>query len=487
MFVAYRAGGVPITPSANARDVVAKAGAAAAGIASTPSRSHTLVQRSVATIQGRRRMATVTPPARKLLSSWPPAGSSNRVKGRNSATAKSNTTKNRSRSTSRNNRTRGICDKDNSSPCQACHIDIDPARRPSFSCRACDKLFHAGCVGYDPRKRQSPPPSWICPCCPDGERGPSAVHLHTSLKGKGTVTQKYGNQPWCPICLDDNRAPGMVTMGSSTERCPGCGMQTHGQCRAGLEISNGGTRPCDECQRRQDGVVPGNNPRWLRLQAARWIGGFRIRHTPLPSSETWPSAANAVAGTDSPRLSESPSVDDSATSSHPAAGVGSPDLNHNTRGAPVTPETAPDGAGPPNPNQALGGAPIQPPAAEISLPTHLNTTLSASSPVTWSSDAEEAAAAAAAVAAAAASFRPAHCLNYFPQPEASSASAASTVPSSPPLEVPGLSAAPTRTQAPTPTAPPAIKTEDGGQEAHGSGVQVRFEGVSTSERLCFFS
>ncbi|CAN0435824.1 unnamed protein product, partial [Ectocarpus sp. 12 AP-2014] len=219
MFVAYRAGGVPITPSADAPEVVANEGAAA----STPSPSHTPVQHSTATTQDRRRMATVTPPARKLLSSWPPARNSSSSSSRSSrssssrkhATARSKTTKNRSRSASRNKRTKGINDIDNLSPCQACRIPIDPARRPSFSCRACNKLFHAACVGYDPRKRQSPPPSWICPCCPDGERGPSAAHLHASLKGKGIVTQKHGNQPWCPICLDDNRAPGMVTMGSS--------------------------------------------------------------------------------------------------------------------------------------------------------------------------------------------------------------------------------------------------------------------------------
>ncbi|CAN0485297.1 unnamed protein product, partial [Ectocarpus sp. 8 AP-2014] len=207
MFVAHRAGGVPITPSVDAPDVVAKAGAAATGItshhsiASIPSPSHTPVQHSTATTQGRRRMATVTPPARKLLSSWPPArnSSSSRSSSRNYPTARSKTTKNRSRSTRRNKRTKGISDRDNLSPCQACRIPIDPARRPSFSCRACNKIFHAACVGYDPRKRQSPPPSWICPCCPDGERGPSAAHLHASLKGKGTVTQKHGNQPWCPI------------------------------------------------------------------------------------------------------------------------------------------------------------------------------------------------------------------------------------------------------------------------------------------------
>lgn len=476
--MAYRAGGVPITPSA---DVVAKAGAAATGITShpsidsTPSPSHTPVQHSTATTQGRRRMATVTPPARKLLS-WPPAGnSSSSSSSRKYATVRSKTTKNRSRSTSRNKRTKGISDRDNLSLCQACRIPIDPARRPSFSCRACNKLFHAACVGYDPRKRQSPPPSWICPCCPDGERGPSAAYLHASLKGKGTVTQKQGNQPWCPICLDDNRAPGMVTMGSSTERCLGCGMQTHGQCRAELKVSDGGTRPCDECQRRQDGVVPGNNPRWLRLQAARWIGGFKIRHTPLLSSETWPSAENAVAGTDSPRFNETPSVD-SAPPSIPAASVGSPDLNHDVRGPPITPATAP--GGPSNPNQALGGAPIPPPPAAIASPKHLETALSSTSSSTWSSDAEEAAAAAAAVAAAAASFRPAQCLGSFPKPQALSAPAATTVPSSSPLEVPGVSPAPARTPSSTRPAPPAIKTEDGVQDAHDSGMQVPFESAS---------
>ncbi|CAN0154697.1 unnamed protein product, partial [Ectocarpus fasciculatus] len=154
-----------------------------------------------------------------------------------------------------------------------------------------------------------------------------------------------------------------------------------------------------------------------------------------------------------------------------AAGVGSPDLNHNVRGAPVTPATTPDGAGTPNPNQAWGRAPIQPPPAAMGSPQHFQTALSSTTSATWSSDAEEAAAAAAAVAAAAASFRPAQCLDSFPQPQALSAPAATTVPCSPPLEVPSLSPAPARAKASTPTSPPAIKTEDGDQDAHSSGMQ----------------
>ncbi|CAN0487787.1 unnamed protein product, partial [Ectocarpus sp. 8 AP-2014] len=138
---------------------------------------------------------------------------------------------------------------------------------------------------------------------------------------------------------------------------------------------------------------------------------------------------------------------------------------------PITPATAPGGAGPPNPNQASGGAPIQPSPAAIASPKHLETALSSTSSATWSSDAEEAAAAAAAVAAAAASFRPAQCLGSFPKPQALSAPAATTVPSSSPLEVPGVSPTPARTPSSTPPAPPAIKTEDGVQDVHDSGMQ----------------
>ncbi|CAM9905022.1 unnamed protein product, partial [Ectocarpus sp. 4 AP-2014] len=166
-----------------------------------------------------------------------------------------------------------------------------------------------------------------------------------------------------------------------------------------------------------------------------------------------------------------PSVD-SAPPSTPVASVGSPNLNHDVRGAPITPATAPDGAGPPNPNQTLGGAPIHPPPAAIASPKHLETALSSTSSATWSCDAEEAAAAAAAVAAAAASFRPAQCLGSFPKPQALSAPAATSVPSSSPLGVPGVSSAPARTPSSTPPAPPpAIKTEDGVQDAHDSDMQ----------------
>ncbi|CBJ26234.1 hypothetical protein Esi_0027_0141 [Ectocarpus siliculosus] len=151
-----------------------------------------------------------------------------------------------------------------------------------------------------------------------------------------------------------------------------------------------------------------------------------------------------------------------------AASVGSPDLNHDERGAPITPATAPGGAGPPNLNQASGGAPIQPPPAAIASPKHLETALSWTSSATWSYDAEEA---AAVVAAAAASFRPAQCLGSFPKAQALSAPAATTVPSSSPLEVRGVSPAPARTPSSTPPAPTAIKTEDGVQDSHDSGMQ----------------
>ncbi|CAN0420637.1 unnamed protein product, partial [Ectocarpus sp. 13 AM-2016] len=51
-----------------------------------------------------------------------------------------------------------------------CREVFIPRIRPSFCCRTCLKLFHGACVGYSRHKRQSPPPAWICPRCPNGER-----------------------------------------------------------------------------------------------------------------------------------------------------------------------------------------------------------------------------------------------------------------------------------------------------------------------------
>ncbi|CAN0437680.1 unnamed protein product [Ectocarpus sp. 12 AP-2014] len=75
--------------------------------------------------------------------------------------------------------------------CYACNNEFSTAV-PIFCCRGCGKLFHGDCVGYNLDSRQSPPPKWICPCCPDGERGPIERCVHLSLKGLGSVKQTLG-------------------------------------------------------------------------------------------------------------------------------------------------------------------------------------------------------------------------------------------------------------------------------------------------------
>ncbi|CAN0208668.1 unnamed protein product, partial [Ectocarpus sp. 12 AP-2014] len=101
---------------------------------------------------------------------------------------------------------------------------------PIFCCRGCGKLFHGDCVGYNLDSRQSPPPDWVCPCCPDVERGPIERCVHLSLKSLGSVKQTLGNQPWCPICLEDNRALGNTMGTRRSTKCRGCGFQTHNHC-----------------------------------------------------------------------------------------------------------------------------------------------------------------------------------------------------------------------------------------------------------------
>ncbi|CAM9829461.1 unnamed protein product, partial [Ectocarpus sp. 4 AP-2014] len=96
--------------------------------------------------------------------------------------------------------------------CEACGKVLTRDVHPSFACRACRKLYHRSCVGYANRSRQSPPPDWICPHCPGGERGP-CPQLHPSVAGKGTVKQRKGNMPWCPICLRDDRLPNSKVVG----------------------------------------------------------------------------------------------------------------------------------------------------------------------------------------------------------------------------------------------------------------------------------
>lgn len=191
-----------------------------------------------------------------------------------------------------------------SSCCEACGKVFIPSLRPSFCCRACRNLFHGDCAGYARHKRQCPPPDWICPHCPNGERGPTEYDTHTSLKGKGAVHQKLGNQLWCPICFGDDRALGSAQNGPGGKKCPGCGLRTHGHCMSGLEIGPDGRWPCDECQRRRDGINPGDNSLWLRLKTARLDGGpaVAITSVPLPTSGATTTTA-AAASTWSPQIS----------------------------------------------------------------------------------------------------------------------------------------------------------------------------------------
>lgn len=211
--------------------------------------------------------------------------------------------------------------------CGACKLDV--GRHPCFCCRACGKLFHGRCVGYDRVKRHFPPPDWICPRCPSGERGPDDTHLHESLRGKGGAapSQPRGNQPWCPNCLGDNRLPGEKTMGSDSKRCPGCGLHTHARCRrtrpeaspgaAGAATADG-SWACNECKRREEGVVVGgDDPVWLRLKAARLDGGFKVSSSSLlqPSS----TAAAAARGSPSRVVMQAFSSLGSATAAAAAA------------------------------------------------------------------------------------------------------------------------------------------------------------------------
>lgn len=189
--------------------------------------------------------------------------------------------------------------------CEACNKVFIPSLRPSFCCRTCRKLFHGDCAGYARHKRQCPPPDWICPRCPNGERGPTEYDTHTSLKGKGSVHQKLGNQLWCPMCFGDDRAHGSANNGPG-KKCPDCGLRTHAHCMSGLEIGPGGRWPCDECQRRRDGVTPGNNSLWLRLKAARLDGGPTVATTGAPLSPLGATTITAASSA-SPTSSGDPS------------------------------------------------------------------------------------------------------------------------------------------------------------------------------------
>lgn len=447
MFVAVRPGGGSTTSNVNA---AANAAGAAALAAAEVRAAAAVVAAAAATTPHYGIKGTPSRKQLQLKSSatdaqhGPTTGAARRPKVQ-SPTAPATLFDNRKKSASANS----SC----SDPCAACRKPLDTGRRPSFCCRSCRKLFHSACAGYDPRKRQSPPPDWICPQCPDGERGPMERFAHPSLKNKGSVNQKRGNQQWCPICLDDNRVPGTMRMGSGSKRCPGCGLHAHADCR--VEMPPCGRWPCDECQRRQDGVVPGNNPIWLRLNAARLDGGFALA---LSSGASIPPATVAVAG--SPSLGNRP---------FPGAAVTPPAATPPAATPPVTP-------GPPN---------------------YLNQlSFSSMGSAAWSSDAEEAAVATAAVAAAAASFRPPQCSPSFRSSLASVASVASVasastaVPSSPPSPPPSsrppyfsLSSPPTESLSAegsslvafspaTPAAAATIKTEEDDQNGDDSDEEV---------------
>lgn len=183
--------------------------------------------------------------------------------------------------------------------CEVCNKVFIPSLRPTFSCRACRKLFHGDCAGYARHKRQCPPPDWICPRCPNGERGPTEYDIHSSLRGRGTVSQTLGNQLWCPICLGDDRARGSTKNDTDGKKCPDCGLRVHGHCVSGLEAGPDGRWPCDECLRRRNGVTPGNNPLWLRLKAARLDGGPTVANIGVTLSPAG-AVVSAAASTGSP-------------------------------------------------------------------------------------------------------------------------------------------------------------------------------------------
>lgn len=134
--------------------------------------------------------------------------------------------------------------------CHAC--GISNRCRPTVCCRKCRKLYHPLCAGYEPSRRKYPPPDWICPMCPGGKQGPKEKYLHPSLRGKGTVT--LGNQPWCPVCFEDNRVPGRKKSLDGGQKCVGCGLKAHAECQ---RLRPDGTWPCVECHLRAKNMAPG--------------------------------------------------------------------------------------------------------------------------------------------------------------------------------------------------------------------------------------
>ncbi|CAM9452827.1 unnamed protein product, partial [Pylaiella littoralis] len=252
----------------------------------------------------------------------------------------------------------------NAKYCTACDKPVFQTTRPSFSCRGCRMLFHGKCAGYDPRKRQFPPPDWICPRCPDGERGPNEEVLHPSLRGLAAVKQPKGSMPWCPVCLRDNRGPSSDAERAMDIRCHDCGFRPHPACWRNLQIGPDGKRPCVECQRRRDGGIPcGNNPMWLRLKAARVQGGFG--HNPLCRKRS--SEDTAAAGATTPDTTP-PGVASSSRSAASAPAAGSPPstncsysanrkgrLLHRIGAAGDATDTAPNTPSPPPPRPYSNG------------------------------------------------------------------------------------------------------------------------------------
>lgn len=137
--------------------------------------------------------------------------------------------------------------------CDACNA---APKRTTVCCRQCWREYHPGCAGFNPAARLYPPPQWHCPNCEGGTRGPAKLHAH--FEGRGI--EVHGDQPWCPICFQDNRRE--VTKAEAkggrkwracpgAEHCPGCNLITHPKCVAKLPRNRDGMWPCPECKLRR--------------------------------------------------------------------------------------------------------------------------------------------------------------------------------------------------------------------------------------------
>lgn len=184
--------------------------------------------------------------------------------------------------------------------CAAC--DSSKTIRPTIACRSCNKVYHPVCAGYEPHIRRYPPPCWICPLCPNGERGTDEEKLHPMFMNRGTKV--LGSQPWCPICLQDNRVPGSRLTDLDGRKCNGCGLKAHSHCLGKLDIkADEEDFPCDECRRRRDTVSPGSSMS-ARLQAAKADGGWKVKTSPVSrAAMAAVVAASAALPASSTRLS----------------------------------------------------------------------------------------------------------------------------------------------------------------------------------------